>query len=333
LRARATLLLLAPIAASCSRTGPQHMLDPRGPAASDIAFLWWLFLGLSTVAFLLIMGLLAWALFRPRDREVAMGDDAARRFVLIGAVAVPAVLLLILIGVSTGLGSRIAAPPPGPLMTIDVTGHQFWWEVRYRDERPYREFRTANELHIPVGEPVLINLRSVDVVHSFWVPNLHGKLDMLPGRDNALVLRADEPGVYRGQCAEFCGVQHAKMAFYVVAHAPADFALWRERQLRPAGPPADSAALHGYEVFMQHGCAACHAIRGTPAFASVGPDLTHFGLRLSVAAGTLPNTPGHLGGWIADPQGIKPGNLMPAMALTGPDLNAVIHYLLGLGRE
>jgi cytochrome c oxidase subunit II len=328
---RLAVPFLSLAAASCSTTGIQHVLDPRGPSASDISLLWWVFLGLSTIVFLVIMGMLAYSLFRPdRDRTEGIAPIAARRLVLIGSVAVPAVLLLLLIGFSTAMGRRTAAPPPDGVLAIDVIGHQFWWEIRYRDALPYREFRTANELHIPAGQPVLINLRSRDVIHSFWVPNLQGKLDMVPGRDNALVLEADEPGVFRAQCAEFCGVQHAKMAMFVVVHAPADFEAWRERQLVPVGPPADAVAQRGYDVFMQQGCAACHSIRGTPAFATAGPDLTHFGQRRSIGAGSLPNMPGHLGGWIADPQGVKPGNLMPAMPLAGDDLNAVIHYLLSL---
>jgi cytochrome c oxidase subunit II len=330
-----TLLLPAMVATAlggCRRTGIQHVLDPHGPAAADIHLIWMVFFWLSAVIFVIVVALLGYAMFRPNraDETTALTARGARRFVIIAGVAVPAVILLALIVFSTVIGRRVVTPAPDGVMAIDVTGHQFWWEIRYRDTEPWREFRTANEIHIPVGEPVLINLRSRDVIHSFWVPNLQGKIDMIPGRDNAIVIQADNAGVYRGQCAEFCGTQHALMGMLVIAQPRADFERWRERQLNPDSRPAGALAQLGHGVFMQAGCAACHAIRGTDAFGSAGPDLTNFGLRHTIGAATLPNRPGHLGGWIADPQGAKPGNLMPAMPLDGESLNALIHYLLSL---
>jgi cytochrome c oxidase subunit 2 len=177
---------------------------------------------------------------------------------------------------------------------------------------------------------VRILLQSRDVIHSFWMPNLNGKQDMIPGRTNDLVVQVDEPGTYRGQCAEFCGVQHAKMAMLVVAHPRAEFDAWWNGQLRPHEPPTDPEAKRGHDVFMTHGCGTCHAIRGTLARGSVAPDLSHFGSRRTLAAGTLPNTRGHLGGWISDPQGIKPGTRMPPVDLKGEELRALLTYLHSL---
>jgi cytochrome c oxidase subunit 2 len=199
--------------------------------------------------------------------------------------------------------------------------------VRYLDPLPSSSFSTANEIHIPVGQPVELTLRSVDVIHSFWVPNLHGKKDLIPGQVNTLVLQADRPGIFRGQCAEFCGLQHANMALYVVAEPPDEFARWQERQRRPAPEPATDAARRGRDVFMASSCVLCHKIGGTMAGGVAGPDLTHVASRLSLAAGTLPNTRGHRAGWIVDPQMHKPGNNMPPNLLSPGDLQALLSYL------
>ncbi len=220
-----------------------------------------------------------------------------------------------------------ALPAPGEL-AIQVTGRQYWWEVEYLDRDPSRRFETANELRIPVGRTVTVRLTTDDVIHSFWVPELQGKMDLVPGRVNALPLRASRPGVFRGQCAEFCGVQHAKMAFVVVALPPDEYETWAAAQRAPAA--SHVASSDDERAFLASGCALCHTVRGTPARGELGPDLTHVASRLTLAAGTLPNSNGHRYGWIADPQAIKPGSKMPATPLSAGELHAIARYLTSL---
>jgi len=223
----------------------------------------------------------------------------------------------------------VASPPTKVAATIQVIGHQWWWEVRYEGQ-PSQTFTTANELHIPVGKPVRIELSTADVIHSFWVPALGGKMDTVPGQHNVTWLQADKTGIYRGQCTEFCGQQHAHMGFMVVAQPPKEFEAWRTHELggpvSPRSEQAISAAAQGREVFMKN-CAVCHAIRGTLADGKVGPDLSHLMQRHTIAAGTLSNTIGNLSGWISNPQQIKPGNLMPTLALSATDLNSLRAFL------
>ncbi len=212
-------------------------------------------------------------------------------------------------------------------MTIDVEGNQWWWEAAY----PGYDEVTANEIHIPAGEPVLVRLASLDVIHSFWVPELAGKLDLVPGQINELWIEAAEPGVYFGQCAEFCGVQHALMAFHVVADPPEEFAAWIAEQQEPAEAPlADSLVERGRDVFLSAGCIQCHTVRGTQATGQLGPDLTHLASRDWIAAGTLENTVGNLEAWISDPQAIKPGAKMPPTELDSEELQALVAYLQSL---
>jgi cytochrome c oxidase subunit 2 len=213
---------------------------------------------------------------------------------------------------------------------VRVTGHQWWWEVEYRDSSPQDWAFTANEIHVPVGRPVVFELRANDVIHSFWVPNLGVKRDMIPGDENSVWFQADTAGVYRGQCAEFCGHQHAKMAFQIVAEPPERFAAWLERQRDTARTPADSVAARGQEVFLGSTCVMCHTVSGTPAGSRIGPNLTHLAGRRTIAAGSLPNTRGNLAGWIVDPQRIKPGVRMPPNALAPDDLQALLAYLESL---
>jgi cytochrome c oxidase subunit 2 len=228
---------------------------------------------------------------------------------------------------SFGTGRRLAATPPAEALQLRVTGHQWWWEVEYRDSVPNNWATTANEIHVPVGRPVVIELRSTDVIHSFWVPNLGVKRDMIPGDETSIWFQADSAGVYRGLCAEFCGYQHAKMAFEVVAEPPERFAAWLARQRDTASTPTDSIAARGQEVFLASTCVMCHAIGGTPAGSRVGPNLTHLASRRTIGAGSLPNTRGNLAGWIVDPQGIKPGARMPPNAIEPDDLQALLVYL------
>jgi cytochrome c oxidase subunit 2 len=216
---------------------------------------------------------------------------------------------------------------------VDVIGHQWWWDFQYRSDRPQELVSSPNELHLPVGVRVVLRAVSRDVIHSFWVPNLHGKRDLIPGQVTPLWLQADRPGVYRGQCAEFCGVQHAHMAFVVVAEPLDRFNAWLQHQRQPAPPPVatdDGAVRRGHELFMQQPCVTCHAIRGTDAGARLGPDLTHVGSRMTLAAGALPNTPEHLSRWIAEAQSVKPGNRMPTISLGDDDRRALVAYLRSL---
>jgi len=221
----------------------------------------------------------------------------------------------------------LALMPVDNALDVRVTAHQFWWEVVYNDPAPDRVFTTANELYIPVGRPVVVTLEADDVIHSFWVPNLHGKKDLIPGRIATIRLRADRPGEFWGRCAEYCGLQHAFMAFDVVAVAPDRFASWTEAQRRPAADPGDAAAQRGRELFLSGSCMLCHAIQGTTANARKAPDLTHVASRAHLAAGRLDNTPQALAAWITDPQAIKPGVNMPTHFLAADDLTALVAYL------
>lgn len=226
--------------------------------------------------------------------------------------------------------ASVANVPPNTAATIHVTGHQWWWEIAYVSPDPSRNFTTANEIHLPVGEPVRVEVTTADVIHSFWVPALTGKMDTIPGQTNVTWMQADKPGVYRGQCTEYCGQQHAHMGLLVTAESPQEFQAWWDRQLQPPkAPDAEAAATRareGEQAFMRN-CAVCHAIRGTPAGGKVGPDLSHLMDRKSIGAATLPNSIGDLSGWIANPQQIKPGNFMPTLNLSAADLESIRDYL------
>jgi cytochrome c oxidase subunit 2 len=220
-----------------------------------------------------------------------------------------------------------SAPPAGEeVLPIQVTGHQWWWTFAY----PTLGVVTANELHVPIGRAVQVHLRSADVIHSFWVPRLAGKMDVIPNQENRMWFKADRPGIYFGQCAEFCGVSHAHMGFRVVAQTAADFAAWVQTQQQPAPVPTDPPAVHGAQLFLQRGCLACHTISGTPAQGTVGPNLTHVGSRQTLAAGVLANTPDNLARWLRDPQAVKPASLMPNLALDDASIGALVAYLHGL---
>jgi cytochrome c oxidase subunit 2 len=283
-----------------------------------------------------VMGLLFLAIARRRqhgDRwQLAEGYRQAPRgglaLIAAGGVALPVIVLT----ATSFVGSRVlaaqVAPDGEPAFTIAVTGHQYWWEVQYPD----RQIVTANEIHLPAGQTVRLTLRSDDVIHSFWVPQLAGKMDLIPGKVNAMWLRADAPGVYRGQCAEYCGLQHAHMALLVIADPPDQFAAWVAAQQRPATQPTDPTLLQGAQVFARQGCITCHAIRygAGETGGKVGPDLTHLASRATLGAGTLDNTRGNLGGWVVNSQAIKPGNQMPPMPMDGPSLQALLAYLESL---
>jgi cytochrome c oxidase subunit 2 len=283
------------------------------------------------IVFVLVCALLAAGLWRRRPPAapwaLAVRTDAGGLSWIYIGVGLTVVVLAVC-AVWTMLTLRATAMPAGAReLTLHVTGAQWWWRVRYQDDAPARTFDTANEIHIPVGRPVKVELASEDVIHSFWIPQLAGKIDMIPGQTNVLWLHAARRGTYRGQCGEFCGAQHAHMAMQVVADEPADFARWRENQLRgvAAAVPGTPGAP-GEREFVAH-CAACHTVRGSMAGGILGPDLTHLMSRTTLAAGALPNTPGNLAAWIANPDAIKPGTRMPAQTVSPAELQAIVGFL------
>jgi cytochrome c oxidase subunit 2 len=284
----------------------------------------------ATIVLVLVVLGLGWAAFRRRGTAEPADDprrDRPMRTAVLLATGLTTAILFVFLVYDVSVGRTITSNPGKDALQIRVTGHQWWWEVQYRDSLPQNWVTTANEIHIPVGRPVVFELRSTDVIHSFWPPNLSPKRDQIPGSENSLWFQADSAGVYRGQCAEFCGHQHAKMAFLVVAEAPGQFATWLAAQRDTASTPTDSLARRGKDVFMASSCVMCHAISGTSAGSRIGPDLTHLASRQTLAAGTLANTRENLTGWIVDPQVIKPGARMPPNQLSGPDLLALVAYL------
>lgn len=311
----AAMLLLA----GCHPEHYQSAVHPRGPAADSIATLWWFLLAVCTGVFTIVMALMVGAVASPRRGETS---PLGNRFIVIGGIVLPAIILVGMMIYS--LEATVALRMPETRLTVRVVGHQWWWEVVY----PEHEITTANEIHIPVGEPVRLEIRARDVVHSFWVPNLTGKMDLVPEHDNFFWMQADEPGIYRGQCAEFCGPQHAWMAFKVVAQPEEEFKKWLAAKQRPHPELIAPEPRRGQQVFFEAGCNACHAIRGTEAVARAGPDLTHIASRLTIGAGLMPNSRGALSGWIVNPQAVKPGNLMPPTRITTEDLHALVDYLL-----
>jgi cytochrome c oxidase subunit 2 len=308
---------------------PLQYLRTAGPAADPATQLQWGLLGicavvLASVGIALLLGLVR---RRPRltGRELAVrADEGGMRWIYVGVCVT--VLTLSACAVWTVLTIRATTMPSAAAdLTIEVTAAQWWWRARYRDKDEPSVFSVANELHVPVGRPVRIELASEDVIHSFWIPQLAGKLDAIPGRINVLWLQAGRPGTYRGQCAEFCGEQHAHRAMVVVAEEPQAYAAWRVRQLQPV-PEATGRLAGGESVFVSH-CGACHTVRGTPAGGILGPDLTHLMSRKTIAAGLLPNTPGNRAAWIADPQTIKPGSRMPSPRVTPQELQQVLDWV------
>ena len=314
--------------------GWQSALDPQGPEARHLSDLFWIFTAVLTAVWVLTMLALVAALRRrrPAGADPLATDPATEgrmTAVVATAVGLTAITVLVLTGLSYAAQKRLFSTKAEGL-TIRVIGHQWWWEVRYEDPEPYKTFTTANEIHVPAGEPVKVKLNSSDVIHSFWVPNLMGKVDNITGRENEIQFTAEREGVYRGQCAEFCGWQHAHMGLLVVAESKEDFERWREHQIKPADPPSDPERQKGQEVFLSKPCVMCHSVRGTPAGGRVAPDLTHIGSRQQIAAATLPMSRGNLAAWIVDPQGIKPGVHMPLIKLDPEEIDPLVSYLEGL---
>lgn len=305
---------------------PPPVLDPAGPFAGPTTVVAWVLFAMGAVVLLLVLVAVGLALFGPRQWRGRLG---ATRLIWLGGLAFPVVVLsgLLIYGLSTT--SQLSHEPRPGEMRIRVTGEMWWWRVAYLDEQGREVFQDANEVHIPVGQPVVFELDSADVIHSFWVPRLGGKRDMMPGRRNYLRLQADQPGAYGGQCAEYCGGPHALMGLVVVAHEPAAFETWRARQ-STASAGAAVAGL-GRDVFARAGCGACHTVAGTEFNGLAGPDLSHVGARRTLGAGILPNNQGTMAGWISDSQSLKPGNRMPSYpVLTGEELRAVSAWLDGL---
>jgi cytochrome c oxidase subunit II len=311
----------------------QSALESSGPLAAKVENLWWFAFITASVVYLATIGALWWAARRARLREqrgeILVDADAEPRMTrgVVWATGATIVILLVFLVTDLSVGRTLSPVPEKRPLTIEVIGHQWWWEVSYADTSPQGRFTTANEIHVPVGRPILFVLESRDVIHSIWVPNLAGKKDLIPGYTQSWWFQADTAGLYRGQCAEFCGLQHAKMAFHVVAEPPEQFAQWVTQQRKSAASSTDSVASRGREVFLTGQCAMCHSIQGTSAASRAGPDLTHLASRRTIAAGTLPNTRGALAGWIVDPQRIKPGVRMPSNQLEPKDLEALLTYL------
>jgi cytochrome c oxidase subunit 2 len=300
----------------------QSALHPAGTDAGIISQFAWVMFGAGSLIFIGVMALLVLALRRD-GRPVR-----TRLWIVGGGVAFPVVLLSALLVWSTWRSAELTQQTSLRALSISVTAKMWWWEVRYHDSASRREIVSANEIHIPAGRRVYLGLTTSDVIHSLWVPALGGKRDMVPGRVTGLTLHAQKPGVYRAQCAEYCGEQHARMALHVVAHPPHEFDAWLAREARPAAAPSDALLERGRAAFLEQRCQACHTIRGVAEQSRLGPDLTHVGSRMHIAAGTLRNHRGTLGGWIADPQAIKPGALMPAASdIDGETLRALATYL------
>jgi cytochrome c oxidase subunit II len=322
------LLLAAAAAGAAGCNGVQSSLDPAGPAAASIANLTWWFLAVCAVFYAGTIGALIWAVARRRRPSDDAPETSVRLgWIVAGAIAVTVATVVALSVSSVVVGRGLTAPSGPGAITVDVIGHQWWWDFRYRDVSANEWVHSPNELHIPVGVPVVIKATSRDVIHSFWVPRLHGKRDLIPGMVTHTWIQADKPGTYRGQCAEFCGHQHAHMAFLVIAEPMQKFQEWLQHQRKGAPQPVTDVQKRGHDVFMTGPCVMCHTIRGTSAGSRFGPDLTHVAGRQTIAAGTLPTTRGHLAGWISNSQSIKPGNRMPPVPLDGQDLQALLTYI------
>jgi cytochrome c oxidase subunit 2 len=315
--------------------GSQSTLNPHSHPATDIANLFWVMMAVAFGGLALITGLLVFAWAR-RGRRGVGGDaddphpgEKPSWFVVIGmGVVFPLMVIVALFIVGNGVIISVTEAPSvsSTAMTVDAIGHQWWWEFRYPGTRAV----TADEMHIPVGTRVNLVATTDDVIHSFWVPSLNRKIDTIPGQQNRILLYSNKVGVFRGDCAEFCGLQHAHMGMLVFVQPKARFQAWLRKQSAPAAAPTTAAARRGQQVFLSAGCASCHAIRGTPARGFVGPDLTHLASRTTLAGLTIPDTRSYLARWIADSQHFKPGNEMPDFELRGSRLQSLVAYLEGL---
>jgi len=329
---RPALLALPAVLPGC--TGIQSVLRDDGAESARIGELFGIFLVVTLLFYAAVLAFLVAAWWRRRPREDSPDPKAPERdrplsralLVWTGAVVL-ALAGLTLASYLTDRASARDVPRGERMLTIEIVANQWWWDIRYRFPDSSRDVRTANELHLPAGVPAMIQLKSNDVIHSFWVPNLAGKQDLIPGRISDIALVPRRIGVFRGQCAEYCGIQHAHMALDVTVESEADFRRWLALQRRPAPAPATPLQQAGHDYVTTRECSVCHAIAGTPASGQVGPDLTHLRSRRSIAAGTYPMTRGHLYAWIADPQSAKPGSNMPVVGLDAAELHAIVAYL------
>jgi cytochrome c oxidase subunit 2 len=300
-------------------------------AVARVTRLTWFMIVLAALVYAAVIAIMIVAVRRNRRRDVGRIDlsDPGNRWVVLGGLIMPAIVLSAVLVVALGAMGRERNLRPS--LTVHVTGHQWWWETRYEFPDLPDRFVTANEIHVPVGVPVQLMVTTKDVIHSFWVPQLQGKIDLIPGDTNQLRLVVERPGTYRGICAEFCGMEHAKMGIVVVAEDSSTFKQWARQQIADAAAPTDSLATEGKQLFESGPCALCHTVRGTSANATIGPDLTHVASRSTIAAGTLQNTLGNLEAWIANAQSIKPGAQMPTLTVfSGRQLRAVATYVSGL---
>jgi cytochrome c oxidase subunit II len=325
------LTVLAASPSTSIASSPMSYLRTAGPSGDPTTLLGW-GLGIIAVGVLLVIAaLLLWGVLRPHARPAdsraltVRADAGGMPWIYVGVGVTTVVLVGCAVWTMFTLAA-IAMPARAADLTLQVSAAQWWWGVRYQNSDPSKMFPTANEIHIPVGRPIRVELSSTDVIHSFWIPQLAGKMDVIPGQTNVTWIQASKPGIYRGQCGEFCGAQHAHMAMEVVADEPPAFAAWAARQLEGAALPEDAATLAGARVFSAH-CAACHAVRGTAAGGIFGPDLTHLMSRQTIAAGLMANNAGNLSAWLSNPQALKPGTRMPNPILSASELRAVVAYL------
>jgi cytochrome c oxidase subunit II len=318
-------------ALSLAGCGKQSILSTHSPQAHKIALLWWWMLGAAAIVFIGALAMLAVAWIRretPGLPFVGERENVSEAMVLLFGIGIPVVVLVVLFGFSDVYLVGQTSPPDrrSTAMTIDVIGHQWWWEVRY----PASGAITANEIHIPVGTRVNVVATTADVIHSFWVPGLNRKIDMVPGRQNRVLLYASRTGQFRGQCSQFCGFQHANMALKVFAQPGPAFRSWLTNMSAPAARPASASAARGAQRFMRSQCASCHTIAGTQAQGAVGPNLTHVATRTTLASGTIPNDRTELARWISNPQSIKPGVQMPDLGLSQSQVAELTAYLESL---
>jgi cytochrome c oxidase subunit 2 len=334
-RVRLAVVFFGSLASGVYARADQDALRPAGVQASHILALWNITLTLCSLVFASVLLALLIAMMRaPRaGRESKPELDSLERPErhlrrVVSAASIASVIVLFGLLLADVLTDRaLSRLPVANAVHLEMTGHQWWWEARYADDTPGGSFAVANELHVPVGRPVVVSLKADDVIHTFWVPNLHGKKDMIPGRTSTIEFRADQPGTYRGQCAEFCGLEHALMAFSVVAEPPARYAAWVARQQAPAPQPANDLQAQGEHLFTASTCAGCHTVRGTSAHGVLGPDLTHVMSRPMLAAGTFENTAANMESWIKAPGSMKPGTTMPASQFSAQDLKALVAWI------
>ena len=319
---------LSALLAGCTNA-VQSPLAPIGDQAVAIGRLWNLTLAICVVVYVLVLLALGWALWRHRRRPGRAPDDRAMSKALVAFVLLTGGTLTVLTAASYVTDRSLHAPGKAPLR-VRITGKQWWWQVEYLADDPSRNVVTANELHLPVDRPVRIELATTDVIHSLWIPVLGGKEDLIPGRPNVLTLTPRRVGAYRGQCAEFCGLQHAHMALDVQVHDARGFAAWYAHQLQPAPAALSARARMGQRVFDSTACALCHAVAGTQAGGRSGPDLTHMASRRRLAAGTLPLDRTRVAAWVLNPQRYQPGTTMPQVPMSSKDLDAVVDDLMEL---